>query len=55
MVDEANEGAKEKTEERRSDVIREDEERWLVMARAGGVWGDKQRATRELRERRRTQ
>ena len=36
-VDEADEGAKEKTEERRSGVVREDEERRLAVARAGGV------------------
>jgi hypothetical protein len=35
-VDEADEGAKEKTEERRNGVVWEDEERWLAAARAGG-------------------
>ncbi len=34
MVGKANEGAKEKTEERRSGVVWEDEERWLAVARA---------------------
>ena len=55
MVDKANEGAKEKTEERRSGVGWEDEERWLAVARAGGGRRDEQCATRERGGRRRTQ
>ena len=39
-VDEADEGATEKTEERRSGVVWEDEERRLAAARAGGVRRD---------------
>ena len=54
-VDEADEGAKEKTEERRSGVVWEDEERRLAAARAGGVRRDERRATRERGGRRRTQ
>ena len=54
-VDKADEGAKEKTEERRSGIVREDEERRLAAARVGGVWCDEQRATREHGRRRRTQ
>jgi len=52
MVNKVDEGAKEKTEERRSGVVREDEERWLAAARAGGVRHDEQRATRECGGRR---
>jgi len=54
-VDEADEGAKEKTEERRSGIVWEDEERRLSAARAGGVRRDERRATRERGGRRRTQ
>ncbi len=54
-VDKADEGAKEKTEERRSGIVREDEERRLAAARVGGVRRDEQRATREHGGRRRTQ
>jgi hypothetical protein len=54
-VDEADEGAKEKTEERRSGVVWEDEERRLAAARAGGVRCDERRATRERGGGRRTQ
>ena len=54
-ADKANEGAKEKTEERRSGVVREDEERRLATAIVGGVRRDEQRATREHGGRRRTQ
>ena len=55
MVDKADEGAKEKTEERRSGVVREDEERRLAAARAGSVRHDERRAMRERGGRRRTQ
>ena len=55
MVDKADKGAKEKVEERRSGIIREDKERWLAAARVGGVWSNEQRATRERGGRRRMQ
>ena len=55
MVNKAIEVAKEKTEERRSGVVWEDEERRLAAARAGRVRRDERRATRERRGRRRTQ
>jgi len=54
-VNKADESAKEKTEERRSGIVWEDEERRLAAARAGGVRSDEQRATRERGGRRRTQ
>jgi len=54
-VDEADEGAKEKMEERRSGVVWEDKEWRLSAARAGSVRHDERRATRERGGRRRTQ
>ena len=54
-VNKAGEVATEKTEERRSGIVWEDEERRLSAARAGGVRRNEQQATRERGGRRRTQ